>query len=113
MICYAIASMNWASELVEDGDGHEAEEENEEGEKYAEAAIGVEREGIVDGSHAQEAEAEENSGPNVPDAPALADPMAVEAEKQQENREEEGKETVAARAYGTKDVAAIELSGGK
>ena len=85
MICYAIASMNWASELVEDGDGHEAEEENEEGEKYAEAAIGIEGERIVDGGHAEEAEAEEDPGPNVPDAPTLAHPMTIKTQKQQKN----------------------------
>jgi hypothetical protein len=99
--------------LVEDGDGHEAEEENEEGEENAEAAIGIEREGIVDRGHAKKAEAEENSGPNVPDAPTLAHPVAVEAEKQQENGKEERQKAMAARAYGTEDVPAIELPGGK
>jgi hypothetical protein len=99
--------------LAEDGDGHEAEQENEEGEEDAEAAMGIERERIVDGGHAEEAEGEEDSGPKVPDAPALTNPMAVEAEKQEENRKKERQEAMAARAYGTKDVAAIELAGGK
>jgi hypothetical protein len=94
--------------LGEQGSGHEAEDENDEGKESAEAASGIERGRVVDRGHAKEAKAEKNGSPEKP-----AGPTAEEAEKKKRSGKKKRKETVNARADRAKDVTAIELAGGK
>ena len=69
----------FASLLKERG-GHEAENENEEGEKSGGVACGAQWFGIVDGERAKKTDADEQSGPDVPAAPV------TESQESQEHR---------------------------
>jgi len=65
----------------------------------------VEGDGIVDGGDAEEAKAEEESGP---DKPAVPEEIA---EGNEGDREKESGKTVEAGVDGAEDVAAVELPG--
>ena len=93
--------------LLEEGGGHEGEQENQEGKGGDGAATGVERFGIVDRKGAEKTDADEHSSPDVPARPK------AEAEKNQEHRKKDRREAMSALADGAEDVAAVELRGGK
>src|SRR5579862_991021 len=96
------------SELFEEWGGHEAEDEDEQGDDGAEAAGGVEWLGVEDGDEAEETDDEEERAPNVPAGPEM---------KHGEGDEDEWKDprrvAVKARAQRAEDVAAVELRGGE
>ena len=93
--------------LLEEGGGHEAEDENEERERCGGEAVGVQRFRIVDGKGAEKTDGDQHCGPDVPAGPE------AEAEKNQEQRKKDRREAMCALAYGAEDVAAVELRGGK
>lgn len=73
--------------------------------------------GIVEGGGAEEADAEEEGGPDVPEAPLRAEAAGMErsevAERKEAKREEPGKDAMEAWADAAKDVAAVKLAGGE
>jgi hypothetical protein len=86
------------------GTGHEAEEKDKKSQDRAKLSIGIESRRIVQRSGAEETNSEEENGPNVP-----ADPVQKQAESNQSERQEYGKDAVNAWMDGAEDVAPIEL----
>jgi hypothetical protein len=87
------------------GGRHEAGEKDRESQERTKAAVGVERRVIVDGRRTKEAEPHENRRPDVPTGP-----MLEESEREKKEGEKQRNVTMGARAEGTKNVAAIELT---
>ena len=63
-----------------EGIRHEAENENSERDECAEAAVGVQGDGVVDGENAEETNAEEKGAPNVPAGPEMKNAEKDESE---------------------------------
>ncbi|HKW57166.1 MAG TPA: hypothetical protein VJN42_07385 [Candidatus Acidoferrum sp.] len=93
---------------AEEGGRHEGEEKNEECEEGGELARRVEGRDIVNAGGTEEANDEEEHGPNVP-----AGPVAEVSESDEKNGEEPGRDLVGTRTEGAKNVAAVKLSGRK
>jgi len=91
---------------AEDGGGHEAEDENEQGQESGEAARRVEGSRIVDGGYAEEALRQQEPSPNVPNKPDAA-------EWKKGKRDKDAGNAVKAGADGSEDVPAVELSAGQ
>src|SRR5262249_4786324 len=72
-----------------------------------ESPVGIERRGIVNWRHAHELQAKENQRPNEP-----AYPLKM-AQWNEGDRQGDGNPFVQLRAYGTHDVAAVELADGQ
>ena len=56
-----------------DGDGHEADEEDDEGQEGRETSGRIEGDRVVDRTDAEELLSQEESGPNVPNKPDAAE----------------------------------------
>jgi len=93
--------------LLEEGGGHEAEDENQEGKEGGAVARVAQWFRMEDGKRAKKTDADEQSGPDIPAAPV------AESQESQEHGKKNRGGTMSALADGAEDVAAIELPGGK
>ena len=89
-----------------DGDGHEADEEDDEGHESGETAGRVEGDGVVDRTDAEELLSQEESSPNVPNKPDAA-------EGNQGERNEDAGDAVKTGLDGAEDMTAVELRCGQ
>lgn len=87
-----------------DGTRHETQDEDDQREENAEPAIGIERRGIVDRRHAEEAQPEQNGGPDEPASPEK------NAERKEHERQEKRDPAMSPRANGANNVATIQLA---
>ncbi len=94
-----------ARTLGDNGCQHETEEENDEREKGAEVANGIERCWVVNGRDTKESHTKEHGAPDVPGLPEMK-----QAQGDESKRYEEGSKAMQARANGTEDVAAVQLA---
>src|ERR1700687_9236 len=93
--------------LLEEGGGHEAEDENQEGKEGGAVARGAQWFRIEDGKSAKKTDADEQSGPDIPAAPV------AESQESQEHGKKNRGGTMSARADGGEGVTAVEVRGGE
>src|SRR5712664_3473974 len=97
-----------ARTLGENACQHETEEENDEREKGAEVANGIERCWVVNGRDTKESHTKKHGAPNVPGLPEMK-----QAQGDESKRYKKGGEAMQARANRTKNMAAIQLADGE
>jgi hypothetical protein len=89
----------------EDGSQYETEEENDECEKGAEAAKGIEWRWVVNGRDTNQAHSKKHGAPDVPGLPEMK-----QAQADKSKRYEKRGKAMQARADGTEDMAAVQLA---
>jgi hypothetical protein len=91
--------------INQDGGQHETEEEDDEREEGAEAANGVEWRWVVNRWDTKEAHTKKHGAPNVPGLPEMK-----QAQGDENKGHEKGGKPMQARANGTEDMAAVQLT---
>lgn len=92
---------------AEERSGHERKDQDDESDESGDVAGAIERSRVIDGSDAEKTDAEKERGPKIPAVPKEI------AEGQESDGKKVRGEAMKARKNGTKDVASIELPGGK
>ena len=92
----------------EDGSQHETDEEDDECEKGAETAKGIEWRWVVDGRDTKQAHSKKHGAPDVPGLPEMKQAQADESK-----RYDKGGKAMQARADGAEDMATVQLADGE